>query len=68
MARNEADRIREKIRQYADEPKSLANNVKALAGSPYVRLRVGDGRVIMDDSERAVLAIIKIGPRGDVYE
>jgi mRNA interferase RelE/StbE len=68
MPRNEADRIREEVRQYADDPKSLGNNVKALVGSPYTRLRAGDWRVIMDDSERTILAIVKIGPRGGVYE
>jgi len=68
MPRNEGDRIREKVRQDADDPKSLGNNVKALVGSPYSRLRMGDWRVIMDESERTVLAIVKIGPRGDVYD
>ena len=67
MPANEARRIREKVSQYADNPASLANNVKALVGSPYIRLRVGDWRVIMDDRYR-VLEVIKIGPRGDVYE
>jgi mRNA interferase RelE/StbE len=67
MPSSEAKRIRSKIRQYADDPSSLANNVKALSGSPYVRLRVGDWRVIMDDSG-LVLLIVKVGPRGSVYE
>ena len=49
MPANVARRIREKISQYAVDPSSQANNVKALAGSSYLRLRVGDWRVIMDD-------------------
>lgn len=64
---NDARRIVDKIEQYAADPQSQANNVKALAGSPYIRLRVGDWRVIMDDQGQ-VLDILKIGPRGRVYD
>lgn len=67
MPANEAARIRTKIEQYAADPASLANNVKALVGSAYIRLRVGDWRVIMDDRHR-VLQVVQIGPRGGVYE
>lgn len=67
MPNNEAKRIVEKIRQYADDPASLANNVKALKGSDYVRLRVADWRVIMDENGN-VLDVLKIGPRGSIYE
>jgi mRNA interferase RelE/StbE len=64
---NESRRIRLKVEQYATDPESLANNVKALKGSTYVRLRIGDWRVIMDDRGR-VLDILDIGARGDIYE
>lgn len=64
---NDARRIIDKIEQYAADPQSQANNVKALAGSPYIRLRVGDWRVIMDDQGQ-VLDILKIGPRSGVYD
>lgn len=64
---NDAKRITAKIEQFASDPASLANNVKALVGSPYIRLRVGDWRVIMDDQGN-VLEVLKIGPRGEVYE
>lgn len=63
----EAERIRSKVRQYADDPGSLSNNVKALVGTRYIRLRVGDWRVIMDDRGN-VLEVIKVGPRGGVYD
>lgn len=56
-------RIRAKIRAYADDPTSQANNVKMLQGSSRIRLRVGDWRVIMND-EGTVLLIDKISPRG----
>lgn len=64
---NEARRIVDKIEQYASDPKSQANNVKALTGSPYLRRRIGDWRVIMDDQGQ-ILDILKIGPRGDIYD
>lgn len=64
---NDARRIVDKIEQYAGDPKSQTNNVKALAGSPYIRLRVGDWRVIMDDQGQ-VLDILKIGPRSGIYD
>ncbi|MEL7466409.1 MAG: type II toxin-antitoxin system RelE/ParE family toxin [Pseudomonadota bacterium] len=66
MPANEAKRVRGKIEAYAADPAPLANNVKRLEGENAVRLRVGDWRVIMRDGE--VLAILKIGPRGGVYE
>ncbi len=63
---NEAKRIISKIEQYASDPASLSNNVKALVGSVHIRLRVGDWRVIMDDNGN-VLEIVNIGPRGGIY-
>lgn len=67
MPRNTADRIRSKIEDYATDPASQANNVKALKGRGGIRLRVGDWRVIMDD-RGTVLAVLDIGPRGGVYD
>ena len=67
MPRNDADRIIAKVRQYATEPESLAANVKALQNSNYVRLQVGDWRVIMDETGN-VIEVVKIGARGNVYE
>ncbi len=63
----DAQRIRGKIKQYAEDPASLANNVKAMVGSPFIRLRVGDWRVVMDDQGH-VLGIVRVGPRGGVYD
>jgi mRNA interferase RelE/StbE len=64
---NVAKTIVSKVEQYAGDPKSLANNVTALSNSTYVRLRVGDWRIIMDDTN-TVLEVVKIGPRGSIYE
>lgn len=67
MPVNEAKRIVAKVDQYAVKSESLANQVKKLTGSRFIRLRVGDWRVIMDDTG-AVLEVLKVGPRGSVYE
>ena len=60
-------RIRSKVEQYAADPASLANNVKAMKGSPYRRLRVGDWRVIMDE-QVLIIEVVRIGARGSVYD
>lgn len=64
---NRAKAIMAKIDQYAANPAAQANNVRALTGSPYLRLRVGDFRVIFSE-DTATINIIDIGPRGGVYE
>jgi len=66
MPRPVAQRIQRKIAAYAEDPASQRNNVKALVGSEYIRLRVGDWRVIMDD-RGTVLLVLKIAARGDIY-
>jgi mRNA interferase RelE/StbE len=67
MPRNVSDLIRLKIKAYAEDPESQANNVKVLKGRDGIRLRIGDWRVIMDDQGN-VLAVLDIGPRGSVYD
>lgn len=66
VPKNTASRIRDKISEYAADPASQANNVKALQGINGMRLRVGHWRVIMDDG--VVLDVLKIGPRGSIYD
>lgn len=66
MPRPDAQRICRKLAAYAEDPMSQRNNVKALVGSEYIRLRVGDWRIIMDD-QGTVLQVLKIGARGDIY-
>lgn len=65
MPANTAKRIIGKIKAYAADPTSQANNVKAMKGSDAIRLRVGDWRVIMMDGD--VIDVIKIASRGSVY-
>lgn len=59
-------RIRAKIRQYANNPDELKNQVKKLTNSLYYRLRVGDYRIIFTETGE-IMYIEKIGNRGNVY-
>ncbi|MDQ6437138.1 type II toxin-antitoxin system RelE/ParE family toxin [Mesorhizobium sp. LHD-90] len=65
--RTEAARLLDKINAYAADPATQANNVKALSGSSALRLRVGDFRIIFEETE-AEIVVTKIGPRGFVYD
>jgi mRNA interferase RelE/StbE len=68
MPTNTAQLIRGKIRQYAAEPASLANNVKKLQGcEDEYRLRVGDWRVIFSQ-DGVILDVLNVRPRGSAYE
>ena len=59
--------IRGKMEQYAAEPESLANNVKAMQGRPgYHRLRVGDWRVIFAETME-IVDVERVAPRGGAY-
>lgn len=62
-----AARIKSKIEKYAEDPASLAGNVRKLQGRKGYRLRVGDYRVIFDD-DGSVLDILEVGPRGGIYD
>jgi mRNA interferase RelE/StbE len=69
LPRNIADLIRAKITEIAQDPYATHNNVTKLVGRPGYRLRVGDWRVIYElQNEQLVLLVLKIGPRGEVYE
>ncbi len=62
-----AARIRKAIDDHAAGPGAHATNVARMAGSTASRLRVGDFRVIFEETG-AELIITRIGPRGDVYD
>lgn len=64
-----AIKIREKLALYAENPQALANNVKAMCGKQfkdYLRLRVGDWRVIFSESGE-VISVQRIGKRSEIY-
>lgn len=65
---NMARLIREKVLQLAADPRSLANNVRALKGRDgYYRLRVGNWRVVFRE-DGAVVDVVEVGPRGSIYD
>ena len=65
--RNRAAQIMAKVSAYAADPASVANNVKVLKGEAALRLRVGDFRVIFEETETE-LTVLDIGPRGGIYD
>jgi mRNA interferase RelE/StbE len=65
--RADAERILAKIEAYAVDPTGLANRVKALQGSTALRLRVGEYRVVFEETEAEII-VTKIGPRGSIYD
>ncbi len=64
---NVATRLRKAITEYAADPAAHANNVTQLVGSAARRLRVGDYRIIFEETEAEVV-VTRIAPRGSVYE
>ena len=63
MPANLADRIRGRIRAYAEDPSSQPRNVRRLRGSDgFLRLRVGDRRIVMRDAD--TLEVLHIATRG----
>lgn len=64
---NMADRIMRTMREYADGTGAHANNVKALQGSSALRLRVGDYRVVFNETDTEII-VTGLGPRGSIYD
>ena len=62
-----AGRLLKAVADYAGDPSSHANNVTRLAGSMAERLRVGDFRVVFEETETEIV-VTKIGPRGSIYD
>jgi mRNA interferase RelE/StbE len=62
--RNEADSILTKVARYAE---TGAGDVTKLVGETSKRLRVGNFRVIFEETESQI-TVTKIGPRGSVYD
>ena len=60
----QARRIVAKIEEYA---RNGAGDIKELVGISGKRLRVGDYRVIFEETETEIV-VTKIGPRGAVYD
>ncbi len=67
ITRVDSQRIREKIKQYAENPEELKNQVKKLTNSIYYRLRIGDYRVLFTEDLKIVY-VERVGNRGDIYK
>ena len=69
MPHTTARLIMDKIEALAKDPLAANNNVRKLTNHPGYRLRVGDWRVVYTIHEQALLiAVVRIAPRGDVYQ
>lgn len=64
---NVASRIRTAISEYATDQTAHANNVTQLVGSSQKRMRVGDFRVLFDETETEIV-VAKVAPRGGAYD
>lgn len=60
-------KVIEKLEIYARDQAALANQVKRLKGDPFLRLRVGDYRVIFTE-EGVVLTVLRVGHRRKIYK
>lgn len=61
-------RVIERLEAIAATPDLPHPEVKRLEGRPELRLRVGDWRVIyVVDRQRAILHVLAVGPRGEIY-
>jgi mRNA interferase RelE/StbE len=69
MPRNTARLVMEKIEALAVDPYSPNNNVRKLTNHPGYRLRVGDWRVVyLIHEQELVIVVVRIAPRGEVYQ
>lgn len=69
LPRNDARRIQAKLIQLAEDPYAPNNNVTKLQNRDSYRLRVGDWRVIYEINDaQVIIYVVKIGPRGQVYQ
>ena len=64
----QCDRKANPVAQYAENPASLANQVKRLQGEERLwRLRVGDWRVIFNQ-DMVVVHVVRVASRGSAYD
>lgn len=68
-SRTDRNRMTEKIVMLGANPDNPLLDIKALQGTHFFRLRIGNWRVIFDrDNQLKIIAIEKIKPRGDIYK
>ncbi len=64
---NMAARVRKALGEYAEGGGAHANNVIRMVGSTGSRMRVGEFRVLFEESETAI-TVTKVAPRSGVYD
>ena len=68
MPRNTAQNVVKKIKELAVNPKRM-RNVKKLTDHPGYRLRIGDWRVVYTlNGIEALIHVVKIKSRGEIYK
>jgi mRNA interferase RelE/StbE len=65
--RNMARRIMQKLDAYAGDSNASANQVTEMRGQPLKRMRVGDFRVLFEETETEII-VVDLGPRGEIYD
>jgi mRNA interferase RelE/StbE len=65
--RNVAARILGKIAAYAENPATAANRVTQLRGRNAKRMRVGDFRILFEETATQII-VSDIGPRSSIYK
>ena len=70
LSPGDRERVIAKIEQYAEFPEGLANQVSSLTNSDYLRLRVGNYRVIfsVDNSTVAIMLVLRVRHRREAYD
>ena len=70
LAARDRERVIDKIEQYAGNPASVANQVTALTGGKYRRLRVGSYRVIflIEHGEATTIIVLRVRHRREAYD
>jgi mRNA interferase RelE/StbE len=64
---NVAGRLRKAIGDDAADPAARTNNVTQLVGLAAKRMRVGDFRIVFEETEAEII-VSRIAPRGSVYD
>ena len=69
LAVRDRERIVAKVEQYATTPESLANQVVALVGSEYFRMRVGNYRVVftVERGRVVIMVVLRVRHRREAY-
>jgi len=62
-----ASRITAKLEAYTKNPGALDNVVTEMVGKDYMRMRVGDYRVLFRETATEI-TVLDLGPRGGIYD